>query len=253
MNPALGVEERPNEAIAWLRTPPPQAPGRVLDPLHGNALPARRRRRDGLLSELRRIASVRQRRCLLLPQALRGARPDRAAGDALRGTPRAQADPRADAAPAPNLVRADRRRDAARHRRHGQRRDAVAGGRPAPIPALRAAQGLIGAVRGAAAGRPTPFGAHGRRALQAAAARRGGGLRAAPEAARHGDRDGGVLLDRRTARGGRHAAAQPRPDCRHAGRPRAVARDRRALPTRATHLVPRPVLRCRRQRLPCRR
>ena len=71
-----------------------EAPGRVLDPLHRHALPARGRRGDGLLGELGGVAPVGAGRPVLLPEALRAVRPDRAGAAALRLAARAQGRPR---------------------------------------------------------------------------------------------------------------------------------------------------------------
>ena len=65
MNPGLAVENRLDA---------PEAPGRVLDPLHRHALPARGRGGDGVLGELGGVAPLRARRCVLLPEALRDVR-----------------------------------------------------------------------------------------------------------------------------------------------------------------------------------
>ena len=69
MNPGLGVENRLDA---------PEAPGRVLDPLHRHALPARRRSGDGVLGKLGGVAPLGLRRRLLLPEALRDVRAGRA-------------------------------------------------------------------------------------------------------------------------------------------------------------------------------
>ena len=73
MNRARGVEESPDGCARR-----PQATGRVLDPLHGDALPARVRGGHGLLGELGGVAAERPRRPVLLPQALPDVRRDRA-------------------------------------------------------------------------------------------------------------------------------------------------------------------------------
>ena len=98
MNPVLAVE---NGLDA------PEAPGRVLDPLHRHALPPRRRGGDGLLGQLGGVPAERVRGRLLLPQALSDVRADRARGDARRVAARAGRNPRAHTDPPDRLVRPD--------------------------------------------------------------------------------------------------------------------------------------------------
>src|SRR3954454_20894700 len=80
MTPALRVEGVPDVVPSSTR----QAADRVLAPLHGHAHDARAGSRDGVLRQLRRVASGRLAGPLALPQAVRALRTRRARGPAPR-------------------------------------------------------------------------------------------------------------------------------------------------------------------------
>ena len=201
MNPGLGVENRLDA---------PEAPGRVLDPLHRHALPARRRGGDGVLGQLGGVAPLGVGRRLLLPEALRDVRAGGHGAPPAGIAARPQGDPRAHAAALDVVVRPDGGRDAAGRWRDGERRHALARGRAAPVPAVGAPEGGAGALRGAAARRAAAVHPQRGDAHEAAAARGGRGVCPADEAAGHGHHHGDLLFDRGAAGGGRGADAQPR-------------------------------------------
>src|SRR5918996_338350 len=210
MNRRPRVEQRPDDtvrsraprarltAFVRRRRPAPQeTTGRVLDPLHRHALPAGGRRRDGLLGELGGVAPQRDRRPLLLPQALPHVRPDRAGGDAPGVAARARRHPGDHAGLPGRLVLPDDPRDAAGVRRDGERRHAVARLRAAAVPAVGDAEGGAHLLRGAGAGGAAAGDQDARRAGQAAPDRGGRGVPAAAEAAGHGHRHDDLLRARR--------------------------------------------------------
>ena len=135
MNSRGRVEKKRDGA----QPPAHETPARVLADLHGDALPARARGDHGLLRELRGVPSRRLRRPVVLPQALRRAGDRRARRPSLRLTARAEGRQGGHARPAAGFVRVDGPRDAAGRRCDGERRDPLAGRRPAAVPALRAA------------------------------------------------------------------------------------------------------------------
>src|SRR3954453_11650756 len=98
----------------------PKAANRILDPLHGNAVPDSRGRRDGLLLELRRVAAPGDGRPVVLPEALRDLRGHRPRGDAPALAAGPQSAEERDAAPARRLVRPVHSGNAAGHRRDGE-------------------------------------------------------------------------------------------------------------------------------------
>src|SRR5829696_6576985 len=122
MNPAFGVEDGPDGR----RPDPSQAPLGVFAPLHGDALHARCGRRDGLFRQLRRVAAPGPRRPVLLPQALRGLRDDRAPRPAPPLAPWPAAGQDGHPCASDWVLCADAGRDAARRRCLGQRRDPLA-------------------------------------------------------------------------------------------------------------------------------
>ncbi len=245
MIPPPGVEGSPDACACR-----PQATGRVLDPLHSHAVPARLRRGDGLLGQLGRVAPQRHGRPCVLPQALRALRDPGPGRAARRLAARPEAHQGAHAAAADRLVRPHRRGDGAARGGAGERRHALARGGPAPVPALGAAEALAGALR-----RPDPVRAaapdqDAQGAGQPAPDRGGVGVPDPPEAARHGHGDGDLLLDRGVAGGGRGAEAEPGHHRGGAGGGGAHLRRGRALPAGPAHVVHRSLRGCRRQRLP---
>ena len=190
---------------------PAKAADRVLDPLHGDAVPARVRRGDGLLGELGGVAARRHRRpAYYLKRYLMFGRVGLVA---LHFVSRHGL--RCVKALTPLLLIAsfgsDDRGDAARHRRDGERRDPLARRRPAAVPALGAAEVRAGPLRAPSCWRRARSAIeHARRAGQAAADRGRRRLRAADEAAGHGHGARHLLRDRRAAGRRRRADAAPR-------------------------------------------
>ncbi len=257
---AAAVEGRPNGCRRKLRPPGPllgrgsppvsQEARRVLDPLHRHALPARRRRGNGLLRQLGRGRARRLGGRVSVSQALRDVRSGRPCGDVRALAQGAGRRPRSDAdAPVP-LALPLPAGDDSRLGRDGERRHPLAGSRTAAVPALGAAQAGPDPLHGPAADRAPEDRAHAEGAVAPFAARGRPLLRCADEAARHGYDDGHLLHHRSDPDRRRYPHPPPGRDAWRPGRAGYTAGDPRALPHGAAHFLPRPVQGRRRQRLP---